>query len=172
MKSHLMVVLLALGMGALACGQAPKGPPAFTGSFNPIPLTDDLSQIDLCTAIPQEAMEEALGRSLSESPARFAYYDDVRTSGCIYVAESDPDGEAHFGYVALTPASLYDEQPLYLDEPVSGIGDSAYLNNGADARQLWVKVGGGRAAFVVAVGDVPREEQIKKIGMLLAAALQ
>lgn len=168
---HLWVVVLAAGIAALACGPA-SAPPAYEGSFDPITLTDDLTQIDVCAAIPQEAIESAMGRKLSKAPERFEYYEGGGTSGCWYEAAKDADGEAHFGYVVLTPPNVYGEQPLYMEEPVSGIGDEAYFNNGADARQLWVRVGGGRAAFVVAFGDVPREDELIQIATLLAAALR
>jgi hypothetical protein len=166
------IVLLALGFAALGCGLGSSPPPAFTGSFNTITVTDDLTQIDVCAAIPKEAIEEAMGRTLSATPSKFEYYDTGGSSGCWYEAARDSDGEAHFGYVALTPPAEYDNQPLYLDEAVSGIGDEAYFNNGADARQLWVRALGGRVAFVVAFGDIEREEACKKIATLLVAALQ
>jgi hypothetical protein len=165
------IVLLALGVSILACGPA-SAPPAFTGTINPITLTDDLTQIDVCAAIPKEAVEAAMGRTLSAAPSKFEYYDTVGSSGCWYEAAKDSSGEAHFGYVVFTPPSAYDEQPLYQEQDVSGIGDEAYFNNGADARQLWVRVGGGRAALVVAFGDVPREDQLKTLATLIVAALQ
>ncbi len=54
---------------------------------------------------------------------------------------------------------------------MGGFGDSAYFNNGADARQLWVKID-NRVAFVVAFGDVPWEDGAKAIAKLVAAAIQ
>ncbi len=47
-------------------------------------------------------------------------------------------------------------------EPVTTIGDSAFLNYGADARQLWVRK--GDKAVMVAIGDSENVE-----GMLLVA---
>jgi hypothetical protein len=73
--------------------------------------------------------------------------------------------------VVLTPVSTYGEQPLYQESEVSGIGDEAYFNNGADARQLWVKIG-DKVAFVVAFGDVPKEAGAKAIAQLVAAAIR
>jgi len=51
------------------------------------------------------------------------------------------------------------------------MGVSAYLNNGADARQLWVRVD-DKVAFVVAFGDVPNEEGAKAIARLVLAAIR
>lgn len=58
---------------------------------------------------------------------------------------------------------------LYQNVSVQGIGESAYLNNGADVRQLWAKVN-DRVALVVAFGDKPNEEGAKAIARLVAAA--
>ncbi|HEY2930721.1 MAG TPA: hypothetical protein VGK99_03175 [Acidobacteriota bacterium] len=49
----------------------------------------------------------------------------------------------------LTPVDVYDKQPLHRKLDVSGIAEGAYFNNGADTRQLWVKVN-NKVAFVVA----------------------
>ena len=65
----------------------------------------------------------------------------------------------------------YDNQPLYLNTDVSGLGDDAYFNNGADARQLWVKID-NKVAFVVAFGDVEKEAGAKAIATLLLAAIK
>ena len=73
--------------------------------------------------------------------------------------------------MALTPSEVYDRQPLYKNQAVSGIGDAAYFNSGADARQLWVKIG-ARAALVVAIGDVANEGGLKAIARLLVNVIQ
>jgi hypothetical protein len=112
-----------------------------------------------------------MGCKLVSPPQTFTYYDTNGTSGCTYDAGKDSSGEAHFGYVVLTPLSVYGEQPLYKNADVSGIGDSAYFNNGADARQLWVKID-NKVAFVVAFGDQPKEEGAKAIARLVVAALR
>jgi hypothetical protein len=51
------------------------------------------------------------------------------------------------------------------------MGISAYFNNGADARQLWVKVT-DKVALVVAFGDVPNEEGSRAIAKLVLAAIK
>ncbi len=99
------------------------------------------------------------------------YYDTPGTNGCYYDGGKDFNGNATFGYVALTPGSVYDEQPLSKNTAVSGLGSSAYFNNGADARQLWVKIN-DNLAFVVAFGDEPNEEGAKAIARLVLAAFQ
>jgi hypothetical protein len=142
----------------------PKGPVA------PIEIGSNLSAVDLCKAIPQEDIEAVMGRKLVGEPERFEFYDTSGTSGCAYDAGKDGSGNAHFGYVVLTPVSVYGSQPLYNDADVSGIGESAYFNNGADARQLWVKVD-DRVAFVVAFGDEPREEGSRALARLVIAAI-
>jgi hypothetical protein len=162
--------IFALIFANLACGgiTAPTQP---TAPIAPITITNDLTQIDLCRAIPQEDIEAVMGRKLDKAPEFFSYYDTGGSSGCQYEAQKDSDGEAHFGYVGLTPVSEYDNQPLYLNVDVSGLGDAAYFNNGADARQLWVKID-NKVAFVVAFGDIAREEGAKQIATLLLAAIQ
>ena len=73
--------------------------------------------------------------------------------------------------MVLTPVAEYASQPLYKNVSVSGIGAEAYFNNGADARQLWVKVN-DRVAFVVAFGDQPNEAGAQAIAKLVVAAIQ
>jgi hypothetical protein len=137
----------------------------------PIVIASDLSAIDVCRSIPSEDIEAVMGRKLVKAPQRFAYYETAGTSGCSYDAGKDATGEAHFGYVVLTPLEEFDNQPLYKNVGVPGIGDSAYFNNGADARQLWVRIN-GKVAFVVAFGDVPNEPGAIAIAKLVAAAVR
>src|SRR5258706_2430401 len=161
---------ILLAFTALACGlsSAPSEPKV---PVAPITIGADLGQIDVCQAIPKEDIEAVMGRTLASAAQRLTYYDSPATSGCTYNAGKDSDGEAHFGYVVLTPIDVYNNQPLYLNVDVSGIGDSAYFNNGADARQLWVKID-DKVAFVVAFGDIAREDGAKAIARLVAAAIK
>jgi hypothetical protein len=89
----------------------------------------------------------------------------------MYDAAKEASGEAHYGYVVLTPVAAYAEQPLYLNVEVTGLGSEAYFNNGADTRQLWVKID-DRAAFVVAFGDIANEDYEKAIARLLVSAIR
>jgi hypothetical protein len=137
----------------------------------PFALSEDLTQIDICQAIPRVDAEAVMGRKLVRTPERFEYWDAKGTSGCSYDAGKDARGAAYFGYVVLTPAAVYNNQPLYKNVEVSGIGQGAYLNNGADARQLWVKVN-DRVALVVAFGDEPNEEGATALAKLVLAAIK
>ena len=112
-----------------------------------------------------------MGRKLISGPQHFEYYDTSGTSGCWYDGGKDAKGEAYYGYVVLTPIEVYASQPLYQNADVTGIGASAYFNNGADTRQLWVKVNEA-VAFVVAFGDRASEEGEKAIARLVVAAIK
>ena len=162
--------LAVLVLSAWACGgsSAPSKPSA---SVAPIPLGSDLTQIDVCQAVPQQDIEAVMGRKLAAAPVPFNYYETAGSSGCWYEAAKDSNGEAHFGYVVFTPIDAYNSQPLYQNKAVSGFGQEAYFNNGADARQLWVKVN-DNAAFVVAFGDVAREDGAQQIAQLVLAAIK
>lgn len=161
-----LIVLLACGISGTA--STPKQP---TVPIAPIPLGGDLTQMDVCKAIPREDIEAVMGRKLAKAPEPFGYYDTPGSSGCWYEAAKDADGEAHFGYVVFTHIDAYNSQPLYNNSDVSGLGQEAYFNNGADARQLWVKLN-ENTAFVVAFGDMPKEDGCKAIAQLILAAIQ
>jgi len=169
-KLSTFLVIVALVLPALACGGA-SAPSKPTAPIAPITIGSDLTQINVCQAIPQQDIEAVMGRKLSKTPERFEYYDTPGSRGCSYEAAKDSDGEAHFGYVVFTHIDAYNNQPLYLNQDVSGFGQEAYFNNGADARQLWVKVKDD-AAFVVAFGDIPLEDGAKQIATLLLAAIK
>ncbi len=172
----LVFALLATGpllVAALACGAGPSQAKAAepTEPVAPLAVGGDLTALDLCAAIPRADVEAVLDRKLASAPQRFEYYDASGTTGCWYEGAKDASGEAHFGYVALTPPAVYGEQPLYLKADVSGLGSEAYFNNGADARQLWVKVD-ERVAFVVAFGDVPKEDGCRALAQRILAAIR
>ena len=135
LRFHLRALLLVM-LALAACGGANQAPSQPKATIAPIVLTDDLSKIDLCQAIPQAVIEAALGRKLVSPPQHFEYYDASGSTGCQYDAGKSSSGDALFAYVALTPPDVYDQQPLYKNQAVRGIGDAAYFNNGADARQL------------------------------------
>jgi hypothetical protein len=160
----IMILLTVTGCGGGAAVSQPKAAVA------PLNISGALDKIDVCQAIPKEDIEAVMGRKLVSAPERFEYYDTPGTSGCSYDAGKESSGEAHFGYVVLTPAEVYGDQPLYKNVAVKGIGQEAYFNNGADARQLWIKVS-DKLAFVVAFGDSPNEEGAQAIAKLVAAAI-
>jgi hypothetical protein len=171
-KETSVFFLRAEGIGG---GPAAGEPTATSGPLSlspiaPITIGQDLTAIDLCVAIPQEDMEAVLGRDLVKAPERFDYYETPGASGCSYDAGKDSSGEAHYGYVVLTPVDVYANQPLYQNIEVTGIGDEAYFNNGADTRQLWVRVDDA-VAFVVAFGDIANEDYERAVAELLVAAI-
>jgi hypothetical protein len=165
--------LRAEGLAATPAANQPtrSSVPLSLSPIAPITIGQDLAAIDLCRAIPTATMEAVLGRTLVKAPQRFDYYDTPGASGCQYAAQKEASGEAHYGYIVLTPIDVYHNQPLYHNVEVSGIGESAYFNNGADTRQLWVKVN-DHVAFVVAFGDVASEEGEQAIARLLVAAIK
>ena len=167
-KSGILVlilwILIAAGCGAGSAVSQPKA------AIAPLDVSGALDKIDVCQAIPKEDIEAVMGRKLVSAPERFEYYDSTGTSGCWYDSGKDASGEAHFGYVVLAPAQVYGDQPLYKNTDVKGIGQEAYFNNGADARQLWVKVS-DRLAFVVAFGDIAKEDGSQALAKLVAAAI-
>ncbi|MBI1881254.1 MAG: hypothetical protein HYR94_23995 [Chloroflexi bacterium] len=168
---YLIVRATLLILAGLACGPLGSSVSEPKVAVAPITIGSDLTQIDVCQAIPQEDIEAVMGRKLVSAPQHFEYTDTGDTSGCSYDAGKDANGDAYFGYVVLTPIDVYNNQPLYQKVDVSGIGDSAYFNNGADARQLWVELN-NKVAFVVAFGDRPNEDGARAIAKLIAAAIK
>jgi hypothetical protein len=168
---YLVLCACALLLASLACGLPTAIQQQPDATLAPITIGSDLTKIDVCKLIPQEDIEAVMERQLVEPPQSFGYYDTNGTSGCRYDGGKDASGNAYFGYVVLTPLSVYNEQPLNQNENVSGIGESAYFNDGAEARQLWVKID-DKVAFVVAFGDRPNEGGAKTIARLLVAAIR
>lgn len=141
------------------------------GPIDRIPISKDLSSIDLCQVIPQADIETVMRVKLAEAPTRYTLRNADGTSGCYYEGPTDSDRERHFGYVILTPLEVYENQPLNQKEDVAGIGDAAYFNKGGDARQLWVKLD-DKVAFVIGFGDVAKDEGAQSLARLLVSALK
>jgi hypothetical protein len=172
MKRKIVLVPVMVGLIFLSAACAGAGASSEpTVPIEPITITDDLTTIDLCQAIPQEDIEAVMGVELVEPPTRYTLRNTDDTSGCYYEGPTDSDRERHFGYVILTPLEVYDNQTLNQNEDVTGIGDAAYFNKGGDARQLWVKLN-DKVAFVIGFGDVAKEEGAKAIAELLVAAIK
>lgn len=163
----LVAIIFILSFSACA-GGAPAEP---QGPIDPITITDDLTSIDLCQAIPQVDIETVMRVKLVEAPTRYTLRNTEGTSGCYYEGPTDSDRERHFGYVILTPLEVYENQTLNQKEDVAGIGDGAYFNKGGDARQLWVKLN-NKVAFVIGFGDVAKDEGAQDLARLLAAAIK
>jgi hypothetical protein len=166
----LLVIIIGLVASLSACAGAGASS-APTAPIDPITISEDLTSIDLCQAIPQEDIEAAMGVQLAEPPTRYTLRNAEGSSGCYYEGPTDSDRERHFGYVVLTPLEVYDNQTLFQNEDVPGIGNAAYFNQGRDARQLWVKVD-DKVAFVVTFGDVAKEQGAKAIAKLMVEAIK
>jgi hypothetical protein len=118
-------------------------------------------KIDICEAIPVEAWEMVIAQSIVGDPAPFD--DPSLGKGCAFDFGKD-DYATYFSYVTFASEKQFNDALAAADraEPVTTIGDSAFLNYGADARQLWVRK--GDKAVMVAIGDTENVE-----GMLLLA---
>ncbi len=106
--------------------------------------------IDICEVIPQSVLESTMGRSLTGPGQPFS--DPALGDGCAFDFGKDSDA-AYFAYVTIGTEQQFTNAlaNAVKAEPVTTIGDSAFLNYGADARQLWVRV--GKKSALVAIGD-------------------
>lgn len=175
MHKMLYVILALVVLSTVACSLGGSSSSISVSepkaAVAPIALSSALTTMDVCQTIPQEDMQALMGRKLSGDPQRFEFYDTTGTNGCMFDGGKNADKEAFYAYVVFTPLEVYNNQPLYMDVAVSGIGESAYFNNGGDTRQLWVKVN-DNVAFVVANGDVAHEDGLKALARLIVAAIR
>lgn len=127
----------------------------------PVIDTNNDGKIDICESVPVAVWETVMGRSLVGSPTPFQ--DEALGDGCAFDFGQDSCA-AYFAYVTFANEAQFNEALTSATraEPVTSIGDSAFLNYGADARQLWVRV--GNQAVLVAIGD---EENVS--GMVIVA---
>lgn len=134
--------------------------PALSSIFPAKDLNGD-GDIDICEAVPVEAWEMVIARPMVGDPAPFD--DPSLGEGCAFDFGKD-DLAAYFSYVSFASEKQFNDalSSAVKAEPVTTIGDSAFLNYGADARQLWVRT--GDKAVMVAIGDSENLE-----GMLLVA---
>jgi len=107
---------------------------------------------DVCAAIPAQTVASILGRDLVSAPAPLNEFNGTAVSGCQWDGGQDSSGNAHFAYAAVLPPSAF--TGFSGAEAIAGLGDEAYAVNGADAEQVWVRVGSEKA-IVAAVGDAP-----------------
>jgi hypothetical protein len=169
--AFLLMVIIGLTILLPACA-APEVSSEPTEPISPITIGDDLTSINLCDAIPQADIEAVMLVKLANPPSPYVYRYTEGTSGCYYEGSVDnttPDKQ--FAYIVLTPLEVYDNQTLYQNEAVSGIGDQAYFNGSPNQRELWVKID-NKVAFVISFGDIPKEEGAKAIAKLLVEAIQ
>jgi hypothetical protein len=128
-------------------------------------------KIDMCEVIPQAVLEGTIGRKLV-APGQL-FQNPALGSGCAYDFGKD-SSEAYFAYVTLASEKQFTDAlaSAVKAEPVTTIGDSAFLNYGADARQLWARV--GKSAILIAIGDrenVPAEMVLAPYLVKYAAGL-
>jgi len=154
------VILILFGIGMVSCSQRKNdasGPPA--DAWQP-------AFSGYCGYVTTAELEEALGATLTESPEEIT--DDYRGGfGCSFVGANDSRG-ANFGYIIFPSAEAFDNLHDYV--PFSGVGDEAYLLNGADAQQLWARE--DDRYVMVAIGDVPRTEKSAKLARLILERLK
>jgi hypothetical protein len=170
-QKSLVLLMVGIFISLSACA-APAVSSEPTEPISPITIGDDLTLIDVCEAIPQEDIEAVMLVKLPNPPSHHTYRYTKGTSGCYYEGPTDnTTKDMQFGYVVLTPLEVYDNQTLYQNVEVSGIGDQAYFNGPSDKRELWVKIE-TKVAFVISFGNVPKEEGAKAIAKLMVEAIQ
>jgi hypothetical protein len=127
----------------------------------PVIDTNGDGVIDICEAVPAEAWEMVMSRSMVDEPTPFD--DPSLGNGCVFDFGKD-NTTAYFSYVTFATEKQFNDAlaSAVNAEPVTTVGDSAFLNYGPDARQLWVR--SGDKAVMVAIGD---QENVE--GMLVVA---
>lgn len=106
--------------------------------------------IDICEVIPQSVLESTLGRTLTGLGQPFS--DHALGDGCAFDFGKDNEA-AYFAYVTIGTEGQFTNAlaNAVKAEPITTIGDSAFLSYGPDARQLWVRA--GKKSALVAIGD-------------------
>lgn len=117
---------------------------------------------NMCDVLPARIIEAALKVKLVSAPERYSFANDGKNSGCTYDGGKNASGDAVFAYAAIVSTQEFSSNRKGKTDAVPGLGEDAYFVNGADARQLWVLVGNGRAA-VIAIGDRPNETAARAI---------
>jgi hypothetical protein len=130
--------------------------------------TNGDGMIDICEAIPAEVWEMVMARPQVGEPSPFN--DPSLGDGCAFDFGSD-GGAAYFSYVTFASDRQFNDAlaSAVRAEPVTTIGDSAFLNYGPDARQLWVRA--GDKAVMVAIGDQENVEGMMVVAPFLLLAL-
>jgi hypothetical protein len=109
-----------------------------------------------------------MARSMAGEPTPFQ--DASLGDGCAFDFGSD-SGAAYFSYVTFASEDQFNDAlaSAVNAEPVTTVGDSAFLNYGPDARQLWVRA--GDKAVIVAIGDQENVEGMMVVAPFLLLAL-
>lgn len=142
-------------------------PLAVMPTLLPVPDTNDDGKIDICEAVPAAVWETVMGRPQKGEPAPFK--DPAIGDGCAFDFGKDAKA-AYFSYVTFASEKQFNDAlaSAVKAEPVTTIGDSAFLNYGADARQLWVRA--GEKAAMVAIGDQEDVEGMMAVAPFLLLA--
>jgi len=141
--------------------------PDLTGMIPAIDTNGD-GVIEICEAVPTEVWTMIMGRPQVGEPTPFQ--DPSLGDGCAFDFGSD-SGAAYFSYVTFASEEQFNDAlaSAVNAEPVTTLGDSAFLNYGPDARQLWVRA--GDKAVMVAIGDQENVEGMMVVAPFLLLAL-
>jgi hypothetical protein len=141
--------------------------PDLTGMMPAIDTNGD-GMIGICEAVPTEMWEMVIARPMQGEPTSFQ--DSSLGDGCAFDFGSEA-GAAYFSYVTFASEKQFNDAlaSAVQAEPVTTIGDSAFLNYGPDARQLWIRA--GDKAVMVAIGDQENVEGMMVVAPFLLLAL-
>lgn len=140
--------------------------PDLTSTMPAVDTNGD-GQIDICEAVPAAVWEMVMGRPQAGDPTPFE--DPSLGTGCAFDFGKD-SAAAYFSYVTFASEKQFNDAlaSAVKAEPVTTIGDSAFLNYGADAHQLWVRA--GDKAVMVAIGDQENVEGMMVVAPFLLLA--
>lgn len=141
--------------------------PDLTGLMPAIDSNGD-GIIDICEAVPAEVWEMVMARPMVGEPTPFE--DPSLGEGCAFDFGKD-NAAAYFSYVTFATEKQFNDAlaSAVQAEPVTTLGDSAFLNNGPDARQLWVR--SADKAVMVAIGDQENVEGMMMVAPFLLLAM-
>ena len=156
MKQYI-IYLLALAM--VSCGQKKNNGQNFPG-------IEQITFEGICGCVTKAEIEEALESKLSEIPNEINE-EYLGGRGCSYMGY-EFDGEVHFGYIVFPSAEEFNN--VRSAEKVDDLGDEAYVLNGPDAQQLWVRM--DDYFVMIAIGDAPRPQQSAKLAKVVLERLK
>lgn len=154
---HYLIYLLAFTV--ISCGQKKDGNQNFPG-------IEQETFDGICGCVTKAEIEEALESKLSEIPKEVEE-EYLGGRGCSFLGY-EFDSEVHFGYIVFPSAEEYDK--VRSAEKVNNVGEEAYVLNGPDAQQLWVR--DGDYYVMIAIGDAPRPNQSKKLATQVLTRLK
>ncbi|HRQ41280.1 MAG TPA: hypothetical protein PLD25_25460 [Chloroflexota bacterium] len=163
MKNKTIWFFLVLLAGVLAACGGGGEEEAVGDTAVPLPITN---ASDICAIIPANRITDILGRDLVSSPAAFDYYKGTTVSGCQWDGGKDGNGNAYFAYAAVLRPDAF--TGFAGADAIAGLGDEAYVVNGPDAEQVWVRVGDEKT-IVTAVGDAPNRDGAVELARYLLA---